>query len=130
MFLTEGEIFTEVKPKPCPVCGSREHPAPAVSAGETVTRAGLAKLRAESESAAKLAEKYAVRAGNLRGTLTQLEKEILADAESLTEEAGRDAVRCRCAELEERRKTAEAKYRLAKRNKIFRFWIIPLVFYT
>jgi exonuclease SbcC len=112
-----GVLAAELREgEPCPVCGSREHPAPAVSAGETVTRAGLAKLRAESESAAKLAEKYAVRAGNLRGTLTQLEKEILADAESLTEEAGRGAVRCRCAELEERRKTAEAKYRLAKEN--------------
>ena len=112
-----GVLAAELREgEPCPVCGSREHPAPAVSAGETVTRAGLAKLRAESESAAKLAEKYAVRAGNLRGTLTQLEKEILADAESLTEEAGRAAVRCRCAELEERRKTADAKYRLAKEN--------------
>lgn len=112
-----GVLAAELREgEPCPVCGSREHPAPAVSVGETVTRAGLAKLRAESESAAKLAEKYAVRAGNLRGTLTQLEKEILADAESLTEEAGRAAVRCRCAELEERRKTADAKYRLAKEN--------------
>lgn len=100
----------------CPVCGSTMHPAPAESSGETVTRAGLAKLRAESDAAAKLAEKYAVRAGNLRGTLSQLETEILAEAERLPEEGEREAVRRCRAELEKQRETAAEKYRLAKKR--------------
>ena len=102
--------------EPCPVCGSREHPAPAVSSVETVTRAGLAKLRAESESAAKLAEKYAVRVGNLKGTLTQLEAEILTGTERLPEENGWDAVCRRRAELEERRESVGKTCRTAKEN--------------
>lgn len=98
-----GVLAAELRDgEPCPVCGSVEHPAPAVVSGEIVTRAGLAKLRAESDAAAKQAEKYAVRAGKLKGTLKQLETEILSEADT-AEEGGQEAVRRYRAELEERR---------------------------
>ncbi len=112
----------------CPVCGSTEHPYPAAAAGETVTRASLAKLRAESESAAKSAERYAVRVGNLRGTLDQLGTEILSGAEiaadgdtvekialykgRLAEEERAAALRC--AEAQERLDHAAAAARVAE----------------
>ncbi|MBQ9718510.1 MAG: SMC family ATPase [Clostridia bacterium] len=109
-----GVLAAELRDgEPCPVCGSADHPSPAVLSGETVTRAGLAKLRAESDAAAKLAEKYAVRAGNLRGTLEQLEAEILTGADGMEEE-GRDAVRRYRAELEKRRETLEQSGREAE----------------
>ena len=109
-----GVLAAELRDgEPCPVCGSAEHPAPAVSSGETVTRAGLAKLRAETEAAAKLAEKYAVRAGNLKGSLKQLESEILADTETGDAE-GREAVARYRSELEERREELAQSGREAK----------------
>jgi len=109
-----GVLAAELRDgEPCPVCGSAEHPAPAVSSGETVTRAGLAKLRAESETAAKTAEKYAVRAGNLRGTLAQLETEILAEAEDAAD-GGPEAVARYRDRLRERQETVLRSGREAK----------------
>ncbi len=114
-----GVLAAELrKGEPCPVCGSREHPALAVGTGETVTRAGLAKLRAESDAAAKLAEKYAVRAGNLKGTLRQMETDILeetGDSEGEDSDVRKRIVQYR-TELEEERRSAEQRYAAAKEN--------------
>lgn len=100
--------------EPCPVCGSTEHPSPAASSEVTVTRAGLAKLRAESEAAARSAEKYAVRAGNLLGTLKQLGAEILAEAnaDSGSEADGDDGEKIARykRELEEQYREASERY--------------------
>ncbi len=112
-----GVLAAELRDgEPCPVCGSVNHPAPAGSYGETVTRAGIAKLRAESETAAKLAEKYAVRAGNLNGTLRQMETDILADAGDSAEKDGevREKIARYRAELEGERESAEQRYAEAK----------------
>ncbi len=88
-----GVLAAELREgEPCPVCGSREHPSPAESSGETVTRAGLAKLRAEWDAASKTAEKYAVNAGRLRGIRKQLAEELFAGmdvGESEAEETAR-----------------------------------------
>lgn len=97
--------------EPCPVCGSPEHPAPAVSSGETVTRAGLAKLRAEGDAAAKSAEKYAVRAGNLLGSLKQLGAEILAETDADGEEDDGEKIARYKKELEEQYREALERYR-------------------
>ena len=111
-----GVLAAELRDgEPCPVCGSVEHPAPAGLGGETVTRATLAKLRSESAAAAKQAEKYAVRAGSLRGTLEQLETEILSDA-GCDGRNGREAVACRREELQRQLEAAAEKYRTAKEN--------------
>ncbi len=76
-----GVLAAELREgEPCPVCGSREHPSPAEASGETVTRAGLAKLRAEWDMASKTAEKFAVNAGRLRGIRKQLAEELLGEA--------------------------------------------------
>lgn len=104
--LREGE--------PCPVCGSREHPAPASASGETVTRAGLAKRRAESEAAAKSAEKYAVRVGNLNGTLDQLGMEILSGTEMASDGDTGEKIAQYKIRLEEDDRAASERYRIAK----------------
>ncbi len=100
--------------EPCPVCGSAEHPAPAVLSGETVTRAGLTKLRAECEAAAKSAEKYAVRAGNLRGTMEQLETEILAETDGGTDGDGREKIARYKDERNAQYREMADRYRAAK----------------
>ncbi len=75
-----GVLAAELRDgEPCPVCGSVEHPSPAALSGESVTRAGLVKLRAEGDAASKTAERYASRVGTLRGTLERLEGEILGE---------------------------------------------------
>ncbi len=104
--LREGE--------PCPVCGSTEHPAPASASGETVTRAGLAKLRAESETAAKSAEKYAVRVGNLNGMLDQLGAEILSETEMPSDGDVPEKIAQYKIRLEEDDRTTSERYRVAK----------------
>ncbi len=52
---------------PCPVCGSVHHPAPAVLAGEAPTEAALKKLKKQSESTRREAEKASLAAGKLQG---------------------------------------------------------------
>ncbi len=109
-FLAEGLREGE----PCPVCGSTEHPAPAKASGETVTRAGLTKLRAESEGAAKSAEKYAVRVGNLRGTLDQLGAEILSGTEKTPEEDTGKTIAQYKIQLEEEHRAMLERYAVAQ----------------
>ncbi|MBO4932122.1 MAG: SMC family ATPase [Clostridia bacterium] len=106
-----GVLAAELREgEPCPVCGSREHPSPAESSGETVTRAGLAKLRAEWDAASKTAEKYAVSAGRLRGVRKQLVEELLGEADiGENEEAAR---------ILQYKEESTAQYReLAERNR-------------
>ena len=112
-----GVLAAELRDgEPCPVCGSMEHPAPAVSGGETVTRAGLAKLRAECESAAKTAEKFAVNAGRLRGIRKQLTEELCSEAGTDIPEESAEAAWISCYKEE-----AEKRYReLAERSRELR----------
>ena len=78
-----GVLSAELKEgEPCPVCGSIEHPSPAVAVGESagVTKAKLAKLRAEKDNAERTFGECAESVGALRGTLGQLEEQLLGKA--------------------------------------------------
>ena len=113
-----GVLAAELREgEPCPVCGSREHPSPAGLFGETVTRAGLAKLRAEWDAVSKAAEKFAVSAGRLRGIRKQLAEELFAEAGvvgSETEEAAR-ILQCKEESSEKYRELAERSRELKRR---------------
>ena len=70
-----GILAEELKEgEPCPVCGSKEHPHPALLMGGAPTKDELDSYKAEAEAAEQAASAASVRAGELRASLkTQLE---------------------------------------------------------
>ncbi len=74
---------------PCPVCGSIEHPKPAVPSLEAPTEAQLEAAKKEMEDAVKTASEASVAASQLKGnvetqlkTLLQKAEDVLGDAET------------------------------------------------
>ena len=63
--------------KPCPVCGSVHHPAPAVMADTAPTEAEVKKARKEYEKAAKETEKASAAAAKEKGKVSTLEESLL-----------------------------------------------------
>lgn len=79
---------------PCPVCGSADHPAPAPLSDEAPTEAQLKKAKAETERLKAAAEKSSQRAGELRGQLEAMSRELSQRAQSLSGiDDGEDAER-------------------------------------
>lgn len=112
-----GVLSAELKEgERCPVCGSTEHPSPAVAVGESagVTKAKLAKLRAEKDNAEHSFGECAESVGSLRGTLGQLEEQLLG---KVADDNGESMQKRRSELSEERREVAErgrnARERLA-----------------
>lgn len=62
--------------KPCPVCGSCSHPAPADVSGGAPTKAQLDSLRRETERTRKAASAASEQAGTLRGKTQEKEIQI------------------------------------------------------
>ncbi len=69
--------------EPCPVCGSREHPAPAAPADGAPTREALERLRAERETAAKAAGEKSARAAALSGGAEKAQRDAEDTAQAL-----------------------------------------------
>ena len=59
--------------EPCPVCGSREHPALAHIAEDAPSEASLEKAKSDAEAARSVRERLAAQCGALRAELTTLE---------------------------------------------------------
>lgn len=107
-----GEL---VAGEPCPVCGGRDHPAPAAASGEAIDRVALAEAR-EAAQAAEEARQQAALAleradGRLRGLDERLGRlaEDLGDAAEASAETLADAV---AAATERRRWADDAADRL------------------
>ena len=86
--------------KPCPVCGSLHHPAPAVMADSAPTEEEVKKARKAYEKAARDTEKASAAAAREKGKVTALEESLrkqmasLLDTQdiALAETAARDTV--------------------------------------
>ncbi len=64
--------------KPCPVCGSTVHPAPAECEENAVSREELDLLREKSAKAEAVLEEYAVKLNSDKGASAHLHREILS----------------------------------------------------
>jgi exonuclease SbcC len=105
--------------KPCPVCGSADHPAPACPADGSVTENELKKAREEARKARKRREDKSNECAVLRARLDTLRGRFLADLRGVipgaAEEAGAliksglSAANARLAALTEKKADAEKK---------------------
>ena len=71
--------------RPCPVCGSLHHPAPAVMADTAPTEDEVKKARKAYEKAAKDTEKASAAAAKEKGKVTALEEALLKQTAALLE---------------------------------------------
>ena len=86
--------------RPCPVCGSRHHPAPAVMADTAPTEAEVRKARKDYEKAARETEKASAAAAKEKGKVSTQEEALRNQIHALlplqeidaAEAAARDAV--------------------------------------
>ena len=69
--------------KPCPVCGSVHHPAPAVMADTAPTEAEVKKARKEYEKAAKETEKASAAAAKEKGKVSTQEEALRKQTDEL-----------------------------------------------
>jgi DNA repair protein SbcC/Rad50 len=106
--------------KPCPVCGSKEHPAPAVSASAPPSDADLEAARAALEILRKKEEKTVKETAALREKNAALEAVLKARIEEAGEAAGQKretleaALRAAAADLEKAEKAAQQHEDLEK----------------
>ena len=66
--------------KPCPVCGSTSHPAPAAVSAKAPSREELAQRKAEAEAAEKLAARASEAAGEAAGSVREKKDGAVRDA--------------------------------------------------
>lgn len=69
--------------KPCPVCGSLSHPAPAKTVIQVPSEDALEKAKKQADQAAKAAETASSKAGELRGRWSAQEKSCTEQAAAL-----------------------------------------------
>ena len=72
--------------EPCPVCGSKNHPYPAVKAQNAPTAAQLEILKKQSDEAEKKAREQSEAAGRIKAALEERKKGLQARAEELFED--------------------------------------------
>ncbi|MBQ7499400.1 MAG: SMC family ATPase [Clostridia bacterium] len=79
-----GLIAAELEDgKPCPVCGSTEHPKKARLSENAPTKAALDKMKSASEKAEKLAAETSQRAGEIASAVKEKENAIKKSAKEL-----------------------------------------------
>ena len=72
--------------EPCPVCGSRSHPAPAPLADHAPTQEMVDAAQTKADAARKKAETASAKAGRLEGERAQLEQALAEAAGKLLEQ--------------------------------------------
>ena len=104
---------------PCPVCGSTEHPSPAVKAGAAPSEKELELLKAELEDARAAAEKLSGEASAAGGKTSELEKALSSRLSELLD-CGIDegAECCSRKQKEYQSQLSELKKKLAETEKL------------
>ena len=100
--------------EPCPVCGSKNHPRPAVKAQNAPTAKELELLKNQADEAEKRARDQSEAAGKIRATLEERKKGLAARAEELFEYLDSSDL----SDLIEKRKQSDRDAILALREKI------------
>jgi exonuclease SbcC len=98
--------------EPCPVCGSREHPAPAAFSGQALTREALALLRKHADALAQTAGDHSAQAAAKRGALEKAASDWAARAGDLLGDLAADelpaALTAALAEAQDQKETQTA----------------------
>lgn len=115
--------------KPCPVCGSLEHPSPAIKSDEAPTEADVKQAKKLADKAAEKANRMSLNVKSLEGrikeqknSLNQDGKKIISDFELLTAEVQLKAVESENnsalseikSQIEELKKAVERKDKIEK----------------
>ena len=85
---------------PCPVCGSTEHPCPAVISESAPTEADVKNAKADYESAQKKTEQASSEASTQRGVVSTSEESLYRESQELLGEIGLKDVRSAAAAQE------------------------------
>ncbi|MEG1604150.1 MAG: SMC family ATPase, partial [Cloacibacillus sp.] len=89
---------------PCPVCGSRSHPAPAALSCEAPTESDLKRLKAESEKAENEYHGQSAEAAAKKSENEAAREELLKKAKELLDVEETENIKIRLAEAEQKNK--------------------------
>ncbi len=108
--------------KPCPVCGSEHHPAPAEISPEAPSKEELDELKAQAEKADRDAADASTQAGTEKTRIEERMTSVVKRAADLTDAETYEAVRAVLPEKEKelREKDAELRIELEKCGKDIR----------
>ncbi|TCS78662.1 AAA family ATPase [Pectinatus cerevisiiphilus] len=98
---------------PCPVCGSKQHPHPAVLLAKAPTKAQVEEIKKRRQRLDEQVSRLSVQAGDLKGQLGAIEKQVLEKAQYLFKNCERGEIKAKtaalCTRLAEEKKALQQK---------------------